>query len=205
MAYTPVPALAAPSRGGDPDNFPGEVALFLGVLASYGPAANNLATYLNALPFLKYQWGTIVETNPTRPSLIATFPPRSVPADSGLVRTGLTDAVLAANESLAPAQNLIGAYMDALSLLSGAVSFVADASRPLVSAVNAPPLRGDSPATFESKAVAFYNSLATHSDSLDPLVDYYRLLLVAAEDWDLVTAAVDSTDDFGLLTESADG
>ena len=196
MAYPSIATFPpSPSRTGDPDNFYLESTAFLDAFADYETESNALATYINAKPIDGWNWGTVVDVNPTQP-VIAPMPPMPSPSDSGLVFTTKADNFLASLEDFSYTQNLVGDYIDDLAVIAYSATLQADANRPVVSMLTAHPSRGQSQSEFEAKSQAWGTSIINYSVNLDAFSDYYKALVTDNDDFGLVTETVTDTIDY---------
>lgn len=198
MPFPSVTALpATPSRIGDPDNFGGEAQVFLAAFGTWRTQSNSFASYLNSLPFNQFNWGTLAQTNPTHVP-VAAIPARPSTTLPGLAFASAADTVWAAQQALSAMQNTLGAYADTLSGFSGAVTFVADGTRPSISTLTTVPARGQARSAFNSNSVSFYESVAVYAQSAAALSSWFYEL-ISPDNFGLIGEAITLTDDWGTL------
>lgn len=202
MAVPSISALpAAPSRIGDPDNFFAESLAFLGAQPNFVTQCNAVAAYLNAANWSVNDWGLITEAvGGGAPVSISNFPlpaPTNPPL-TGFALIGAIDTLLAALVAFVADGNAVAAYID--TFVDPLAVPVPEPSRPSVSLVAESPVRTDAIATFNSKAVSFYNSARAFALTLQSLADYVSAFLSGSEDWASIADAITSTDDWGTIT-----
>lgn len=193
---TPLPE--SPSRSGDPDNFLTEADFYLGAQINYRTQSNNLATYLNGISINMWNWGGLFDSNPTYipVTLVGAVP---VAGESGKVFTLKMDNLLNDKELFSYDQNTAADFIDGLQALVGTMPS-SDGLRPTITQISATPARSDTILVFEDKAVAYYEGFKVYNTTFRSLIDYMKVTLLDPEDWGLVSDAVTSTDDYGLIT-----
>lgn len=201
----PVPSIsslpATPSRIGDPDNFFAESLALLSAQVTFVTQCNAVAAYLNAAKWNVNDWGLVTDAvGGGSPVAITNFPlvaPTNPPL-TGLELVSAIDSLLVGLAAFVADGNAVAAYID--TFVDPLADPVSEPTRPSLSLVTASPVRTDAIATFNSKALAFYNSARAFALSLQALADYVTAFLSGSEDWLGIADAITSTDDWGLIT-----
>lgn len=196
MTYPTVQTFpVSPSRVGDPDNFYIESSAFLDAFLDYESESNAYKNYVNALPIDGWNWGNLTEVNPTQPAIVL-MPPMPSAGDNGLEFTTKADTFLNSLEEFSFTQNLVGDYIDDLAAIGYTASFMADANRPVLSALTTAPARGQAQAVFEANSQAWGTAIINYVFNLNDFSNYYKGLLTDADDFGLVTQAATDTIDY---------
>ena len=197
MAYPAVTALpVAPARVSDPSTFLVRLLNFNAGFSTLKTQSDAFADYINAINFgFPNDWGLVTE-NLLRPltitySLFGTLPQ---PSD-----TGITFATRA-DDSMSKLQLLSETYADIGDLLDPIIGIGGefDASKPNISKLTAPPVRGQAVAIFNTNHSDFINAARTQVIQCKALTDY----LSTKEnmfDFGLTNEAITTTVDLGVL------
>jgi hypothetical protein len=199
----PVPVITAlppaPSRSGDPSNFPSESLAFLDAQPDFVSDCNAVGSYLNGINLNPYDWGnldpppsvttgslaTIIDDLPTNPPL------------TGLPLVSAIDGLLASMVGFVAPANAAAAFIDGVYDPLAAV--VVDPARPSIPAVSNSPTRTDGIASFESKSLAFYGSAKPFNVGLQSLTNYVNDVMEPFADWGSIAVSHTSTDDWGFI------
>jgi hypothetical protein len=202
--FPPVSPLAdsstqAPSRIGDPDNFPSESDAFMSRYETFRQQSNTLALYLNSAPVNYYNWGLISDTNPA-PLVIPLFPELpSSQIDPGQLFAAKADAQISAMYRLTGDQNSVGTLVDILTAFTEATSLIADPERPVIGSVPEPPSRLNSVEQLEINAQNFHASVASYGNAISHLATFLYNKVVGGEDYGVIGQPVTQSEDFGVL------
>lgn len=201
MAVPTITAMpAAPSRIGDPTNFFSESLAFLDAQPDLQAECNDVADYLNAAMFNANNWGLITESPAGgTPAAISDFPdaaPTNPPLTGYDLIAAIDDMMASINPFITDA-NAVATFIDGYS--DPLAPVVSDPARPTISQVAASQARTDSPTAFETKAVAFYNSLRAFAFLLNDLSTYTVTYLSGTEDWSSIAIAYTSSEDWGSI------
>lgn len=193
MPYPPVTALPpAASRTGDPANFPGESQLFLAAFPTWRTQSNALEAYVDAAPLNIWNWGTLADINP----MLATLPVISArPTIAGLAWASAQDLLWSTLQSASAAQNALGAFIDAISALTGSA---VDPDRPFASTIATAPTRGQATALFNSTSQAFYDSAANYVTTINIVAVYFNEA-IAPDTYGVIGEPITLIDDWGTL------
>lgn len=201
MAVPAISALpTAPSRIGDPTNFYAESLAFLDVQPDLATECNAVASYLNALVFNVNNWGLITSTPGSGSPVVIDSFPSAAPTNPPLTGYPLIvaiDGMMASLGPFIPDANAVGTYIDGYS--DPLAPPITDPNRPVVSSVTDSPLRMDSPSTFNSKAVGFYNSLRAFAFILNDLAVYVTEYLSGTDNWGSIAVIYTSSEDWGSI------
>lgn len=197
MPYPTTTALpAAPSRISDPVNFVNESALYLQSLPAFRTQFNALTAYINT-KFPNYNnYGTVVDVNPTFPT-VATF--ASGISGSGVGYISSIDTFLENLGTNSLRANNYGAYIDAAIAAQGSIA--SDPKNPIAFTITpTAPTRAQARAAFNTSAVSFTDAVQNTIKSLANSLGYVKTTCYDSESYGLVTEAITDTDDYGRFS-----
>lgn len=193
MAYPSTTVLPpSPSRISDPVNFVNESALYLQNLPNFRTQFNALTAYINTKYPNYNNYGTVVDSNPTMPT-VATF--ATVVSGTGVAYISSIDTFyenLFTNSSRA---NSYGAWIDNVITVTGTGS--TDTIKPQIPAITAAATRAQTRTAFNDSSILFTETAIKSVRELSDALSYINTNAFGTVDSGLVTAAIDDTDDYG--------
>ena len=189
---------AAPSKVSDPNNFVTLAAIFLEALPAYYTQYNAAVTYMNSQIPNIWNFGGLVQTNPTKPT-VQTY---TLPTGTGIGYVSGIDTLFAAMRTGSTQINSYGDFMDSTVAITGVVSSNS-AQTAATLASPSPPTRATAQSTFNTNFPNFVSSYRTSTIAVNTLLTYINTACFGNDDCGALTdATISVTVDAGALTDA---